>query len=458
MSEQIQNIHFIAIGGAAMHNLALALHEAGHRVTGSDDAIFEPSKTRLLQKGLLPEQEGWFPEKIHEGLHAVIIGMHAKNDNPELVKAKALSLPIFSFPEYIYEHSKNKQRIVIAGSHGKTTITAIILHVLRHHNRDVDYMVGAQLEGFDTMVRLSNTAPIIVLEGDEYPSSPTDPRPKFMHYHHHIGLISGIAWDHINVYPTMESYVQQFDNFADSTPKAGILIYNEGDDLAAMIGRKERDDVSSVEYSIHKHEIVNGQTFLITDYKKVPLQVFGKHNMKNIAAAKAICNKIGINDEMFYKALPSFRGASNRLELVAKSNSVSVYKDFAHAPSKLKATVNAVRKQFPDRSLVAVLELHTFSSLNKDFLGQYRETFDHPQLPVVFINPKALSSKGLPEITEQEVQEAFENDQIRLITDAQELETLLKKQSWDHRNLLLMSSGNFGGLDIPALAKTITKS
>jgi UDP-N-acetylmuramate: L-alanyl-gamma-D-glutamyl-meso-diaminopimelate ligase len=458
MSEQIQNIHFIAIGGAAMHNLALALHEAGHRVTGSDDAIFEPSKTRLHQKGLLPEQEGWFPDKIHEGLHAVIIGMHAKSDNPELVKAKALSLPIYSFPEYIYEHSKNKQRIVIAGSHGKTTITAIILHVMRHHNRDVDYMVGAQLEGFDTMVRLSNTAPIIVLEGDEYPSSPTDPRPKFMHYHHHIGLISGIAWDHINVYPTMESYVQQFDNFADSTPKAGILIYNEGDDLSAMIGRKERDDVSSVEYSIHKHEIVNGQTFLITDYKKVPLQVFGKHNMKNIAAAKAVCNKIGINDEMFYKALPSFRGASNRLELVAKSNSVSVYKDFAHAPSKLKATVNAVRKQFPDRSLVAVLELHTFSSLNKDFLGQYRETFDHPQLPIVFINPKALSSKGLPEITEQEVQDAFENDQIRLITDAQELEALLKKQSWDYRNLLLMSSGNFGGLDIPALAKTITKS
>jgi len=457
MSDSKLKIHFIAIGGSAMHNLALALHNKGYQVTGSDDEIFEPSKTRLSKAGILPSQIGWFPEKITKELDAVILGMHARADNPELKKAQELGLQLYSYPEYIYQQSLDKQRIVIAGSHGKTTITSMILHVLKFHNRKFDYMVGALLEGFDTMVKLTDDAPIIIIEGDEYLTSPLDRTPKFLHYHHHIGLMSGVAWDHINVFPTFDEYVKQFELFADATPKGGILIYSENDDMASVICKKEREDVLPIEYKALKHEIKNGQTFLTTDKGDVPLQIFGKHNMRNLAGAKAVCAKIGISDEMFYEAVKTFKGASNRLEVLEKGTTATVFKDFAHAPSKLKATTNAVKKQFPDRQLVAVLELHTFSSLSKDFLSQYRDTFK-ADIPVVFYDKHTIEHKKLAPITEEDVKESFNNSALKVFTDSGKLKEFILSNNWKNKNLLLMSSGNFGGINIKEVAKEVVNS
>jgi UDP-N-acetylmuramate: L-alanyl-gamma-D-glutamyl-meso-diaminopimelate ligase len=448
-------VHFIAIGGAVMHNLALALHHKGYKVTGSDDEIFEPSKTRLAKYDLLPAQLGWYPEKITHNLEAVILGMHARNDNPELLKARELGIKIYSFPEYIYEQSKNKQRIVIGGSHGKTTITAMIMHVLKTYNRKFDYLVGAKLEGFDTMVQITDDAPIIIIEGDEYLTSPLDLTPKFLHYHHHIGLISGVAWDHINVYPTFEEYVNQFDAFADSTPKGGILIYSESDDIATLIGGKPRPDVQAIPYSAAKHEIVKGITYLLTEKGKVPLEVFGKHNLKNINAAKNVCIKIGVTEQMFYDAIKTFKGAANRLEILGKTDTNVVFKDFAHAPSKLKATSKAVKKQFPDRNLVAVLELHTFSSLNKEFLSQYKDTYKLPDVPVVYFSPETVKHKRLEEISEADITKAFANPKLKVFTDSKKLEEFLLQQNWTNSNLLLMSSGNFGGIDLKQLTSHV---
>ncbi|MCU0415874.1 MAG: Mur ligase family protein [Cytophagaceae bacterium] len=449
-----KRIHFIAIGGAVMHNLALALHSMGYKVTGSDDEIFEPSKTRLDSKGLLPEKMGWFPEKITMGLEAVILGMHARKDNPELLQAQALGIPIFSFPQYIYEQSKNKQRIVIAGSHGKTTITSMILHVLQFHHKEFDYLVGAKIEGFETMVKISD-APVIIIEGDEYLTSPLDLTPKFLHYKHHIGVISGIAWDHINVYPTFESYVSQFDAFADSTPKGGALIFSESDDLASFIGNKERTDVTRIEYKAHPHEVIDGITYLHTDIRKVPLQFFGKHNLKNISAALEVCLKIGITKSMFYDAIEQFKGAANRLEVIGRKNNKVVFKDFAHAPSKLKATSKAVKKQFPSHKLVAVLELHTFSSLNKEFLSQYKDTYKTPDEPIVYFNPETVAHKKLEALTAQDVKDAFDNPKVKVFMDSKSLEDYLKSLHWSQTNLLLMSSGNFGGIDLTALTNFV---
>jgi UDP-N-acetylmuramate: L-alanyl-gamma-D-glutamyl-meso-diaminopimelate ligase len=452
-----QKVHFIAIGGSAMHNLALALHNKKITVTGSDDELFEPSKSRLEKAGILPSALGWFPEKITKDLDAVILGMHARADNPELLKAQELGLKIYSYPEYIYQQCLDKQRIVIAGSHGKTTITSMILHVLKFHKRSFDYMVGALIDGFDTMVQLSDDAPLIILEGDEYLSSPLDKSPKFLHYHHHIGLISGIAWDHINVYPTFDEYIRQFEAFADASPKGGILIYSENDDFAAYICKKERDDVHSIEYDAHKNDIIDGITYLITDFGKIPLQVFGKHNMRNISGAKAVCNKIGISDEMFYQAIRSFKGASNRLEVLNKNYSTVVFKDFAHAPSKVKATTNAVKKQFERKDLVAVLELHTFSSLNKDFLTQYKDTFKAADIPVVYYSPDTIKHKKLQEISEKDIMDSFNCKDLKVFTDSLKLSEYLTNLDWNNKNLLLMSSGNFGGLDVKKLAKEIVE-
>ncbi len=437
-----------------MHNLALALHNKGYQVSGSDDEVFEPSKSRLAKAGILPAHIGWFPEKITKELDAVILGMHARADNPELLKAQELGLKIYSYPEYIYQQSLDKQRIVIAGSHGKTSITSMILHVLKFHNRKFDYMVGALLEGFDTMVKLTDDAPVIIIEGDEYLTSPLDRTPKFLHYHHHIGLVSGIAWDHINVYPTFDEYVKQFEIFADSTPKGGMLIYSENDDLATVICGKEREDVQQIEYKAHKHDIRHGQTYLTTEKGDVPLQIFGKHNMRNLAGAKAICTKIGITDDMFYEAIKSFKGAANRLEILEKGSNATVFKDFAHAPSKLKATTNAVKKQFPDRQLVAVLELHTFSSLNKEFLSQYRDTFK-ADVPVVFYDKHTIEHKKLAPITEDDVKASFNNSELKVFTDSGRLREFLLGNNWKNKNLLLMSSGNFGGINIKEVAKEV---
>jgi UDP-N-acetylmuramate: L-alanyl-gamma-D-glutamyl-meso-diaminopimelate ligase len=451
-----QKIHFIAIGGSVMHNMAIALKEAGHQITGSDDEIFEPSKSALSKHGLLPEKEGWFPEKLDRDTEIVMLGMHASKDNPELLRAQELGLRIYSFPEYIYEHSKDKQRIVIAGSHGKTTITAIIIHVLNYCKRKFDYVIGARVRGIENTVRLSADAPIIIIEGDEYLASALDPTPKFIRYQHHIGLISGIAWDHFNVFPTDEEYVKQFDLFADQTPKGGILIYCEQDPMALMIGKKERSDVTEVAYKSHAHTSDNNGHFYLTDGKeKHAIKIFGSHNYQNISGAKEVLKKVGVTNEQFYAAMNSFEGASGRLEIVVNNNSSTVYKDFAHAPSKVKATVKAVKEIHPSRELVACVELHTFSSLNKKFLPQYKDSLKNAQTPIVYFNPEKLAAKKLEPLSDQDIKAAFANPSLAVFTDAKKLEQYLQDQSWKNKNLLMMSSGNFGGIDIKALAETL---
>ncbi|WP_262490084.1 UDP-N-acetylmuramate--L-alanine ligase [Hymenobacter glacialis] len=456
-SPKPEAIHLIAVGGSIMHNLALALHRRGAHVTGSDDEIFEPAKGRLAAAGLLPAQEGWDVGNITPGLDAVIVGMHARPDNPELLRAQELGLKIYSFPEYIYEASRDKQRIVIGGSHGKTSITACILHVLRYHGRIFDYAVGAQLAGFDLMVQLTDEAPIIIIEGDEYLASPVDRRPKFHLYQHHIGVISGISWDHINVFPTEENYREQFRIFADMTPKAGVLIYDRDDEQTQLIAVPSNPDVTYVGYGPHEHVIRDGRTYLLNKKdEEVAIQVFGEHNLRNISAAKEVCKQLGIKGKDFFKAIASFPGAARRLELVKEGATSVVYKDFAHAPSKLKATSTSFKKQFPQRRLVACLELHTFSSLNPAFLPQYAHCFDAPDVAVVYFNPQVLAHKRLPPLAAATVAEAFQRPDLRVITDSAELAAFLREQEWANANLLLMSSGTFDGLDLPALAAAVT--
>ncbi len=439
-----------------MHNLAIDLHQKGIQISGSDDEIYEPSSSRLAGQGLLPEQMGWFPDRITPDLDAVILGMHARADNPELAKARALGLKVYSYPEFIFEHSQNKQRVVIAGSHGKTSITSMILHVLRYNNRLFDYLVGAQIEGFDNMVKLSEDAPLIVIEGDEYFTSPLDKTPKFMHYHPHIALVSGIAWDHYNVFATWEDYVKQFESLADSIPKAGAIVFDETDNMLDVIGRKGRADVAAIPYSAHPSKIVGGKTFLFTaNQELIPVLVFGDHNMKNISGAKEVCERLGIVESDFYKAISSFKGASKRLELLGNQQDVHVYRDFAHAPSKVEATTQAVKAQFPDSRLVACAELHTFSSLNKSFMSQYRRKLNAADVAVVYFDPHTLESKRLEALTETDIKQAFKRDDLLVFTDPEALKDYLMSLSWDHTNLLLMSSGTFGGLDLKALTKHI---
>jgi len=439
-----------------MHNLALELHRQGHEISGSDDEIYEPSRSRLENAGLLPAGMGWFPEKITEDIDTIIVGMHARLDNPELRRARELGLEVCSYPEFIANQSTDKQRVVIAGSHGKTTITSMILHVLRQSKRTFNYLVGAQVEGFDTMVRLDAEAPVIVIEGDEYFTSPEDPTPKFLHYGPHLLLVSGIAWDHFNVYPTWESYVKQFEILADSLPKAGVIVFDETDNMLDIIGQKDRPDVTKIPYEAHPHKITNGQTFLITQSQgSVPLYVFGEHNMKNISGAKAVCERLGVTDEEFYRGIQTFKGAAKRLELLAKSPTTNAYRDFAHAPSKVEATTRAVKEQFPKRRLVACTELHTFSSLNKTFLNQYRRKMDAADLAVVFYSPETVEHKRLEPISEADIRAAFKRDDLKIFTNPAELQDFLKNQNWQNTNLLMMSSGTFGGIDLKALAQGI---
>ncbi|GAA4382987.1 UDP-N-acetylmuramate--L-alanine ligase [Hymenobacter koreensis] len=454
-----RRVHLIAVGGSIMHNLALALHRQGVHVTGSDDEIFDPARTRLAAAGLLPAAEGWNADSITADLDAVIVGMHARPDNPELHRAQELGLRIFSFPEFIYEASKDKQRIVIGGSHGKTSITSLILHVLRHHGRDFDYAVGAQLEGFDLMVKLTDSAPIIIIEGDEYLSSPVDRRPKFHLYQHHIGVISGISWDHINVFPTEENYREQFAIFARMTPKAGALIFDRDDEQAQLVSVPSNEDVKYIPYGPHEHVIKNGVTSLVTKKDEVvPIQVFGEHNLRNISAAKEVCKLLGIKGKDFYEAVATFKGAARRLELLRQSDTSVVYKDFAHAPSKLKATANALKQQFPKRKLVACLELHTFSSLNPAFLPQYEGTFDAPDVAVVYFNPHVLEHKRLPPLSPAQVAAAFQRPDVQVFTDSKQLAAFLQQQDWQNANLLMMSSGTFDGLDLSKLAAQVTEA
>ncbi|GJM61442.1 UDP-N-acetylmuramate--L-alanine ligase [Persicobacter diffluens] len=448
-------IHLIAVGGAIMHNLAIALKRAGHQVTGSDDEIFDPAKSALETEGLLPEHNGWNPENIHAELDAIILGMHAREDNPELAKAQELGLKIYSFPEFIFEQSKNKQRVVIAGSHGKTSITAMVMHVLNFQQKEFDYLVGSKVKGFDLSVQLSD-APVIIIEGDEYLNSTLDRVPKFLKYHHHIALISGIAWDHFNVFPTYEGYVQLFHDLADQSPKAGSLIYNEKDPEVKKIGKTKRTDVNSIPYKTHPYTVENGQTFLKTDNGKVAVNIIGEHNMENLAGAKAICKQLGITDAQFYEAMATFESANKRLTPLKTTPEAMVYQDFAHSPSKVMATTKAVAEQFKDRNTQVLLELHTFSSLNKDFLPQYAGALDSAKQPIILVNEQVLQHKGLPAISEEEIKAAFKKDDIQYVRNAEELKAAFSGLAKEG-NLLIMTSGNLAGVPIMELADDWTK-
>ncbi len=440
-------VHFIAIGGSAMHNLAIALHQKGYEVTGSDDEVFEPSRSRLDSRGLLPKSMGWHPENIHTGLDYIILGMHARQDNPELLKAQELEIPVLSYPEFIYEQSKNKTRVVIAGSHGKTTISAMILHVLHYHNQQCDFMIGAQLEGFDAMVRLTNDSEFILLEGDEYLSSPIDLRPKFLHYKPNIALISGIAWDHVNVFTTYNDYVKQFDLLLQSIEPGGVVIYNQTDTEVDNVVERTKNEVKKFAYGLPDYEVNDGHAKLNTEEGPVPLSIFGKHNMNNLEGARWICNQMGINDEQFYEAITSFKGAARRLETIDSSESIKAFRDFAHAPSKVNATVNAVKESFPNRRVIACLELHTFSSLNIEFMDQYAESMDAADVKYVYFNPEVVSHKRLPNLNTQAIQDKFGNSQLEVFDENNNLISQIKTELKKDDVLLIMSSGSFDGID-----------
>jgi UDP-N-acetylmuramate: L-alanyl-gamma-D-glutamyl-meso-diaminopimelate ligase len=448
-------VHFIAIGGSAMHNLAIALHKKGFEVTGSDDVLFEPSVSRLAKYGILPAENGWYPDKITTTLDAIILGMHARIDNPELLKAQELGIKVYSYPEYIYEQSKDKLRVVIGGSHGKTTITSMILHVLQAAGMDFDYLVGAQLAGFETMVKLTKEAPIMVIEGDEYLASPIDRRPKFHLYKANIGVISGIAWDHINVFPTFQSYIDQFKIFIETIQPGGTLIYSESD---AVLNEMVTDDESAVvkqPYDLPVYSIENGVTTILSDGEKYPLEVFGDHNLLNMQAARLVCEGLGINKADFYHYIITFKGAARRLEVVGKNDHGIVFKDFAHSPSKLEATIHAVKTQFPERKLIACIELHTFSSLNKDFLAEYAGTMDKADVAIVFIDKRTFEQKKMEPYPAETVKEAFQKDDLTFYNDPQQLLGILENIALFDANLLMMSSGNFGGIDLIELKNKI---
>jgi len=446
----MSNYHFIAIGGAVMHNLALALVQKGYQVTGSDDEIYEPSRTRLEKAGILPEAYGWFPEKITKNLDGIILGMHARIDNPELQKAQELGIPVYSFPEFIFNQSQDKKRVVIGGSHGKTSITSIILHVLQDQKVDFDYLVGAQIEGFDLMVRLSD-APIIIIEGDEYLTSPLDRRSKFFHYMHDIALVSGIAWDHYNVFPNFEGYEALFSQFMELTPSAGELIYCAADPLVKTAAEHVQIEGKKTPYTAHPSLIKSGKTFLKTDSGLIPIHIFGEHNLQNLQGAMNICKSLGVNHEAFYKSIQSFKGAAKRQEVILDTGSSTIYRDFAHAPSKLQATVQAVKTQFPQRQLVAVQELHTYSSLNKAFLPNYANTMAAADLAIVYLDPHAVALKKLELMDEATLREGFKRSDLKLFTDSSALKNYLLSLNYSNSNLLLMSSGNYDNMDLEGI-------
>ncbi len=448
-------IHFIAIGGSAMHNLALALQSKGYQITGSDDTIHEPSKSRLQKKGLLPESFGWYPDKITADLDAVILGMHAKSDNPELLKAQKLGLKIYSYPEFLFEQSKDKTRVVIGGSHGKTTITSMILHVMQYHEREVDFMVGAQLDGFDTMVHLTEKNEFMVLEGDEYLSSPIDRRPKFHLYQPNIALISGIAWDHINVFPTYENYVEQFKIFVDSLTNGGILVYNEEDEEVKQLVEKSENPIKKYPYKTPSHKIENGITYLETSEGNLPLEIFGEHNLQNLAGAKWICQHMGVDEDDFYEAIASFKGANKRLEKIAENSLTTIFKDFAHSPSKVIATTRAIKEQYSNRKVIACLELHTYSSLNASFLQEYKGALDTADEAIVFYSPDAVAIKQLEEVSRDQILKAFTREDLEVFINPKEFENFLLNQSLENSVLLLMSSGNYGGLNFEKLISLV---
>lgn len=450
-------VHFIAIGGSAMHNLAIALHLKGFSVSGSDDEIFDPSKSRLEKHNILPEAWGWFPDKINASLDAIILGMHARIDNPELLRAQELGLKIYSYPEYIYEQTKDKVRVVIGGSHGKTTTTSMVMHVLKENSINFDYMVGAQIEGFETMVKLTKEAKIAIFEGDEYLSSPIDRRPKFHLYHPHVALLTGIAWDHINVFPTFDNYVEQFEIFTDLIQKDGSLIYFEEDEHIQTILKNKREDITYIPYNTHPFRVENNLSILKSESGEYALEIFGEHNLQNLMGAYHICKSIGISDLDFYSSIQNFSGAARRLQKLDENDTCSVFQDFAHSPSKLQATTQAVKKQYQNRKLIACMELHTFSSLKKEFLPHYKDTMCTADQAFVYFDPKTIAHKKLEPITKEQVAEAFGGDNLKVYTDSDLLISDLLAMNFTNTNVLLMSSGNFTGVDLKLLASKITK-
>ena len=435
-------IHFIAVGGAAMHNLALAVaSKAGYKVTGSDDEIFDPALSHLRDAGLLPDELGWHPERITPDIDAIILGMHAREDNPELVRARELGLKIYSFPEYLYEQTKNKIRIVVGGSHGKTTTTSMILYVLNRLGIEADYMVGAQIEGFERMVRLSDTAKYAVFEGDEYLTSPLDLRSKFLWYHPHVAILTGIAWDHINVFPTFPEYVETFRKFVDSIETVGSFIWYKGDENLRTIAEGARTDIKSIPYDAYDGP--------------VQMQVFGRHNMQNLQAAMLACHCIGVAPDDFYREISTFTGASNRLEKICETENSVAYKDFAHSPSKLRATVNAVRERYPKKKLIAAMELHTFSSLMADFLPQYKGCMAEADVAYVYFNPKVIEHKRLAPITTEEVRTAFGTENVEVFTESEALQEKLRSLNYENTALLMMSSGTFDGINVKEFATSL---
>jgi UDP-N-acetylmuramate: L-alanyl-gamma-D-glutamyl-meso-diaminopimelate ligase len=451
-------IHFTSIGGSVMHQLAIALKRKGYQITGSDDEIFEPARGNLDSEGILPKELGWKPELIDSTLDAVILGMHARADNPELLKARELGVPIYSFPEYIYQESLEKTRVIVGGSHGKTTTTSMIMHVLRSANVDFDYLVGARLQGFDQSVKITD-APVIVCEGDEYPASAIEKRPKFHFLFPHIAVITGIAWDHINVFPTFDNYLEQFRIFIDKIEKGGHLIYNDTDAiLKELVETHARTDIHYHPYKVPVHEIKNGETKVTIEGQEVSLKVFGDHNLLNMQAAWLVCSQLGVNAGDFTKAISSFTGASKRLELLAKNDQTLFYRDFAHAPSKVKATIEALKQQFPNKTLIAVLELHTYSSLNEAFMKEYEGVMDKADWAAVFYSRHALEIKRMPDLPKQTVENGFDKKGLAVINERKELENWLYSNDYKNAVVVFMSSGNYEGLDTELFAKQITGS
>ena len=445
-------VHFISIGGSVMHQLAIALKKKGYEVSGSDDEIFEPSRTNLQLQGLLPSTMGWHSENITADIKAVILGMHAKADNPEIAKAKELSLPIYSFPEYIFEESKQKKRVIVGGSHGKTTTTAMIMHVLKYAEKNFDYLVGARINGFEQSVNITD-APVIICEGDEYPASTIERRPKFHFLYPHIAIITGIAWDHINIFPTFENYLEQFRIFIEKIESGGLLIYNQTDKvLRDLVTLCDRKDIRYQPYEIPVFTICNGRTSVTIAEFTETLNVFGNHNLLNLHAAYYACNQLGVSAKTFLKGISTFEGASRRMELLASNSNTSIYRDFAHAPSKVKATIEAAKQQFADRQLIAVLELHTFSSLNEAFMQQYDGAMELADKAVVFYSNHALELKRMPPLPEAAVLKGFNKTGLQVITNKEALQKWLQAQHLNNANLLFMSSGNYDGLDIATFA------
>jgi UDP-N-acetylmuramate: L-alanyl-gamma-D-glutamyl-meso-diaminopimelate ligase len=451
-------VHFIAIGGAVMHNLAIALNKKGYQVTGSDDEIFEPSRSRLAENGLLPEKQGWDPERITDDIDTIILGMHARGDNPELVRARELGLKIMSFPEYLYEQTRNKKRIVVAGSHGKTTTTAMIMHVFRCLGIKFDFMVGSVIDGFDTMVGLSDSSEFAVLEGDEYLTSALDPRPKFHLYMPDIAILNGIAWDHMNVFPTFENYVDQFRIFIDKISDRGSLIYFEDDPEVKKIALEAKNNIIKKPYKVHGYFQNKTGFYAATHNRIVPLKIFGEHNMQNLSAAKEACLATGITEDDFYRAIQTFEGTSKRLQRICGNENGDAYIDFAHSPSKVKATVEAIAARYPGRDIIACLELHTYSSLNINFLPQYHGTLEKASFPFVYFNPHAVQHKKLPSLSIEEVRKAFGKKEIIVFDNSNEMFSFIRKQIFHNPVYLFMSSGDYDGKNLPELSVDLLKT